>query len=303
MKPMRSCEQPDLSKLQFPRYVSTKLDGIRIVKDNGKALTKSLKPIRNRHIATLVESNLFDGMDGEVIAGPPNDEGVYDRTYKAVMTAAGTPEFSIYLFDLHNEPLLTARERYALLLQKWKKLPEGVQEHVYVVRKVHVGSLELFNTLYDQALADGYEGLVSQDPDSFYVHGKTTPKSGVQFKHKPHADREFVIDGCYEAMENNNEQFVNEVGETVRSTHQENLTGKGMLGGFHARDYLSGVAFNVAPGRMKHDERTAIWKQWQEDPTSLIGKLGRYRSMDYGTMANGRPRHGRFYGWKDVTDL
>lgn len=302
-KPMRSCEASDSYPMVFPRYVSAKIDGIRIVKHEGKALTKSMKPIRNKHIAAMVEKHMFDGMDGEVISGQPNSEDVYDRTYRAVMTAEGTPEFTLYLFDLHNEPTLTARQRYELLQEKCRKLPEAVQRHVRIAAKVHVGTLELFEQLYHKALEDGYEGLVSQDPNSFYVHGKTTPKSGVQFKHKPFNDMEFTVEGCYEAMANNNPQFTNEVGESVRSTHAENLEGKGMLGGFFGKDCLTGVTFNVAPGKMKHPERIALWQQWIKDPSSLIGRLGRYRSMAYGTMTNGKPRHGRFYGWRDVTDL
>lgn len=302
-KPMRSCAPTAEHPLRFPCLGSFKLDGIRIVKHEGKALTKSLKHIPNRSMAKWVEANLFDGMDGEVISGPPNVESVYTQTFTATMTQEGSFEFTIFLFDIHNRQDLYATERYELLKKQVASLSAEVAEKVAVVEKRMLTCMEEFEAMYAEALELGYEGLITQAPDGFYKYGKCTARENVQLKHKPETDAECVIIGAYEAMYNGNEAFTNEVGETARSSHKENLIGKGMLGGFHARDLETGVDFDVAPGKMKHEERVKVWQEYCTDPSKYIGKMVRYRCMGYGEMANGRPRHGRFYGWRDASDM
>ena len=302
-KPMRSVALDDKYPVQFPVLGSYKLDGIRIVKHNGKALTKSLKSVPNKAICRWVEQNLPDGVDGEIISGPPNVETVYSSTFTAAMTKEGEFEFKLYLFDLHNEELMFAIERYRKLQNIVRSLPVAAAERVVVVEKKLLHSMEEVEQMYSEALENGYEGLILQDPTAFYKYGRSTAKAGTQLKLKPEEDFEFEVLGAYEAMFNGNEAFTNEVGETARSKHQENLVGKDSLGGFFAKDCASGVEFKVAPGKLKHDERDALWAQWLANPDSLIGRIGRYRCMGYGEMANGRPRHGRFYGWRDRSDL
>ena len=60
-------------------------------------------------------------------------------------------------------------------------------------------------------------------------------------------------------MENQNEATINELGRTQRSTHQENLVGKGMVGGLVCKMPETGLQINVGPGKMKHDKREYYW--------------------------------------------
>lgn len=302
-KPMRSVAPEDKYPIPLPTLASFKLDGIRIVKHQGRALTKSLKPVPNKALATWVETHLPDGVDGEVISGPPNVESVYTATFKATMTKEGETDFHIYLFDLHNEERLYAIDRYNKLADMVSTLPEAARSKVVLVQKRLLHTMEEVEAMYGEALETGYEGLILQDPVGLYKYGRSTAKVGTQLKLKPEEDFEFQVLGAYEAMFNGNEAYINEVGETARSSHQENLVGKNSLGGFHAKDLVSGVEFKVAPGKLTHAERDALWRLWQTSPDQLVGRIGRYRCMGYGEMTNGRPRHGRFYGWRDVTDL
>ena len=303
MKPMRSCAPTESYPVQFPCYGSYKIDGIRIVKHEGKALTKSLKPVPNKTIARWVEHNLPDGVDGEIISGPPNQADVYTKTFTAAMTIEGAYEFSIYLFDLHNMPKAYATERYNALKSLVSNLSDSVKAVAKVVDKRVLNTQAEFDAMYNEALALGYEGLVTQSLDGLYKHGKCTPKENIQLKHKPEEDADFRLVGIYEAMHNGNDAFTNEVGETSRSTHQEGLTGLGMVGGFEAVDVETGIPFKVAPGKLSHADRIAIWQDWLKEPGKWVGKLGKYRCMGYGTMTNGRPRHGRFYAWRHESDL
>lgn len=299
VKPMRSCEPDPKYDLKFPVLASYKLDGIRLLKE-GRCLTKSLKELPNKYVNKWVVDNLFDGFDSEVISGPPNIPTAYGTTFSAVMSHEGTPDFTLYAFDLHNEPEMYATERYYLLQRKVADLPADVQAKIVVVEKFLVQDKPALDTLYEQALELGYEGLITQTLTGLYHQGKTSPKTQVQQKLKPHADRDAEIVEVHEALHNENKAFTNEVGETKRSTHSENKSGLAMVGGFTVRDTESGAVFRIGAGKLDHDARRALWLA---GPEKLVGLFCKYRSMDYGTMTNGAARMGRFYQWRDKSDL
>ncbi len=297
MKPMRSCAPTESYPVQFPCLVSLKIDGIRIVKHEGKALTKSLKPVPNKTIARWVEEHLFDGADGEIISGPPNSEKVYTETFSAVMTVGGEPEFAVYLFDLHDQPNLYATERMKLLQHKVARLPDEVRNKVVVVEKMLVYNKETLDSMFADALASGYEGLITQDPAGFYKHGRCTPKSATQMKLKADEESEGEIISLYEALHNINEAFVNDVGESERSTAKDGMIPKGTLGGFVLKDVKTGAVFNCGGGKLTHAERQAVW----DTRTSFIGKLVRYKHLNIGVKD--APRHPRWIGWASELNL
>lgn len=49
-RPMKG-DEAELSKLQYPLLATPKLDAPRCLKQDGKALGASLKPIRNEHVS------------------------------------------------------------------------------------------------------------------------------------------------------------------------------------------------------------------------------------------------------------
>lgn len=291
-KPMLS---EDIGKvkeeLTFPKLVSTKLDGIRCVTKFGGVLSRSLKNIPNHHVREMLAP--YQGLDGELISGEPNDPKVYSNTFSAVMTEEGTPEFTYYVFDYidcHQGISLVARQG---LLNKMQ-LPSFIK----VLPQMAVKSEGELQKAYEQYLSQGYEGVIARNPNSEYKYGRATAKSQDMLKIKPFADREAVIISPYEAMHNNNEEFINELGRTARSTHQENLEGLGMLGGFIVEDLESKVQFNCAPGVLTHAERTTLWEKHKG---ALAGKIIKYRSLIIGVKD--KPRHPRFIGWRDPSDM
>jgi ATP-dependent DNA ligase len=134
-----------------------------------------------------------------------------------------------------------------------------------------------------------------RNPNATYKYGRSTPKSQDLVKLKPFQDSEAIVLGVYEAMFNGNEAVTNALGHTERSTHKENLSGKGMLGGFHVRDLHTGVEFDCAPGKSSHAERTEWWN------SKPVGKILKYRFLPVGIKD--KPRHCRFIGWRDMRDM
>lgn len=298
-KPMRSIAPTVEHPIRYPKLMSRKLDGIRCCKYNGKALTKSGKPINNLHIRAWIEANVPDGFDGELISGSPDIETCYGTTFSAVQTIKGTPDFSFYVFDLCNNVIDRAIVRKFKLREMCKTLDKRV---IYVEQHTVENNVQM-EALYAQYLSEGYEGGILVDPAGMYLYGKSSPKQQTQLKLKPQEDYEGEILDTYEAEYNGNEAFTNEVGETKRSTHAENKIGKGMVGGYRIRDVLTGEVFKVGAGKQTHPERVAEWEAVLADPNHRKGQFLKYRAMNYGTMTNGAARHGRWIGWRDKTDM
>lgn len=300
-RPMRSIAPDPKYPIRYPKMASKKLDGIRFCKRDGKAISKSGKPIVNNHIREWIEAHAPEGVDGEIISGPPNLETTYDTTFKAVMTIKGEPDFHLYVFDLCGEPDNTTAELRSVRL---RQLCEDLDEpKIVFVKQSVLHSDEETAALYNLNLLEGYEGMILKDPKGLYKWGRSTAKEQTQLKLKPEEDHEAKVLGLYEGMHNANEAYTNDVGETARSTHAENKVPNGMLGGFHVEDVKTGARFNVAPGKLSHDDRRAIWRKHLKDPLAYIGDYVKYRAMAYGTMANNAARHGRWIGWRDLTDM
>ena len=291
-KPMRSCEPTDKYPVQFPCYVSRKLDGIRVVKYEGKARTKSLKLLPNRHASAFVEAHVPDRMDCEIIVGPPNLQTTYNTTLSGVMTIAGEPEFTLYAFDIADSEAGYTHERIERLRQACLGIP-----NIVIVDQILCHNAEQLEQLYEQFLEEGYEGLIARSPNGIYKYGKCTPKEAIQFKVKPHADEDCEILEVHEGRTNQNEAFVNELGGTARSTDAEGMVPNGMLGYFIARDVKTSTVFRLSPGKLKHAERVAIL----QNPQEYIGRFAKYRSMDYGVKD--KPRQNRWYAWRHEADV
>lgn len=298
-KPMRSIA-PDWAKypVTFPKWASPKLDGIRVVKRNGKALTKAMKPVPNHFIRNYIETFFPEDLDGEIIVGPPNlSEETYNRTFRSVATHLGEPDFKVYAFDLADNKYGNAKERFELLQDLVADEPR-----IVLVEQTLIHYKELLTSTYEGFLLQGYEGMILRDPLGMYKYGKCTAKEQIQLKLKPEEDFDAEVIDLIEAEQNNNEAFINECGETDRSTHQENKVGKGMLGSFLVRDCLTGLQFNVAAGKMKHADRITVWQEFKESGKH-IGRYIKYRSMTYGVLKEGAARHGRFYSWRDGSEV
>lgn len=275
--------------LTWPKYYSVKLDGIRVSGQAGSLITNSGKEIPNR---ALIEkfAPLVQGLDGELICGPANDPLVYNKTNSAVMSkkSQSTSDIKFYVFDCLDLSQ-TFDERLATL--KSLELPPDT---ILLEQKLVYSEAELISE-YEKSVSFGFEGGILRNPSALYKQGRSTLSSQDLLKLKPYADAEFTVGEMYEAQHNGNEATLDAHGHTVRSSHAENRTGNGMLGGFAST--WNGHAFTIAPGSLTHIERRDIWEQ----PEAYKGRVGVFRYMSHGVLDV--PRHPRFKGWRDVSDL
>ena len=286
----------DLDNIKFPVYASPKLDGIRCSIVEGRALTRTLKEIPNRHIFRELSTVGLNGLDGELILGSPTSKTVYNETVSAVMRHEGEPKATFYVFDLHDVPQATYRHRFDTLLDSLPGLQQQSGIDITVLPQTLVHTNDELLAMEAIVVEQGYEGLILRHPESPYKYGRSTLKEGYLLKVKRFEDSEAEIIGFEEEMFNGNDAQTNELGRTKRSTAKAGLVGKDTLGAFLVRDIKTNVQFAIGTG-LTAAERQRYW----HGRTSLVGGLVRYKYFPVGVKV--APRHPVFLGFRDKRDL
>ncbi len=285
-------KSPDTSKLHYPLLASPKLDGIRVLMHEGKAYSRSLKPIRNRSIQAWAKANMsvLNGLDGEMVCGA-HDSQVFQRTTSVVMGTDGGTDWTFHVFDKVGEGAFKLRFEQATLACATLNQPKlcWVVPHVII------------NNPYDLAvyetdiLEQGYEGVMLRSIDGLYKHGRATLKEGTLLKLKRFVDDEATVVGWEELQHNGNAATTNEVGRTKRSTAAAGLSGGGVLGCLRVRD-AAGRKFGLGSG-YSPEQRAQLWTVRE----SLLGKVVVFKHFPIG--AKDAPRLPIFKWFRDKEDM
>ena len=288
-KPLLATQLDDLTTIKYPVYASFKLDGIRAVVFNGVALSRSLKPIPNKHIQqwAKVNAEVLEGVDGEFIVGSPMSETVFRDTTSFVMSHDKVQDFSFYAFDVVTAELFVDR----LNALKRKELPSNtiVLKQVLITSSV---DLEAFRT---DVVAMGYEGVMIRLPGGKYKYGRSSVKEQILLKMKLFKDEEFIIVGYECKYHNSNEAKINELGRTARSTSKDGMVALDTLGVLYLKT-KDGKEFGCGSG-FDDKTRDELWAVRD----SLKGKLATIKYFDVGGYDV--PRFGVFKGIRDRIDL
>lgn len=276
--------------LNYPLIASPKLDGIRCIMHKGYAVSRNLKPFRNKFVQNCL-FGLPDGLDGELIVGEPNVGNVLNRTYSGVMAASGEPDFTFWVFDNYNDSgTFAARfDRLSFLTQDLACAK--VVPHTTIHSAAQLADYE------QAALDNGYEGIMLRDPRGKYKYGRSTLSEAILMKLKRFTDGECVVIGIREGVTNLNEQTMNALGRMERSKHQDNMVPSGQVGTIIGKDCATGEEYDVSPGRMTQAERRHYFLL----PQALIGKIIKHKSFDYGAVNTARFR--TFQAFRDAGDM
>lgn len=286
----------DTKALRYPVLVSPKYDGIRATMQNGRLLSRTLKPIPNALIQELYK-DLPEGIDGELIVGNPTSKTVFQDTTSVVMSHNKPiePFVNFYVFDRFS-PHYPFNSRIQIAVNELNS--SGATGWWVVAQSLVRNESELF--YYEQKVLDqGYEGVMIRDPEGPYKQGRSSVKQGWLLKLKRFVDAEAEIIGYYEEMENQNEATTNALGRTERSTKKEGMVGKGTLGGFKVvgiNGTFKDVEFEVGSG-LTADQRAKYYRL----PKTLMGKILKYKYFPIGTKD--KPRLPIFLGFRDKADM
>ena len=290
IKPLLSCEVP-LDKVKFPIYISTKFDGIRALVIDGVVYSRSLKPIRNKHVQKLFGKPEYNGFDGELIVGDIYAKDVFQKTTSGVMSEDGTPDVTYYVFDIFTNNTETYKERlYALN----DKLVLVQFTNVVATQQWYIETEEELTKLLSKEKVKGGEGLIGRNPNGVYKYGRSTPKEQFSMKFKFFQQEDFEVIGFTERVHNSNEQKRDELGYAERSSAKDGMIPMNTLGSLVLK--YGDTTFNVGSG-FTGVQRAEIWANRDK----YIGKLAAVRYMDVGAKLV--PRLPSFKGWRDIDDI
>lgn len=286
MRPMLAVEA-DMNTIRFPCYAAPKLDGIRCVVKDGVVLSRSLKPIRNKHVQALFGH--LHGLDGELIVGDPTAPDVFQKTTSGVMSADGEPDVKFYVFDRWN----TLDQCYSDRLVSTALISTDEPDVVMVQCKI-AGNIDQLTMLHQQFLSEGWEGTMIRNPDQGYKYGRSTKKSQHLLKLKEFHDSEFKVVGFKERMHNTNEAKRNALGNLERSSAKDGLVGMDTLGAL-VLEYGEDT-FDCGTG-FDDQQRKWIWEHREE----FLGSLVKVKYQPSG--AKDKPRFPVWVGWRDEEDM
>ncbi len=292
VKPLLSCEV-SLDKINFPVYTSTKFDGIRALVIDSVVYSRSLKPIRNKHVQRLFGKPEYEGFDGELVVGDIYAKDVFQKTTSGVMSEDGEPDVTFHVFDLWSIPTFDyeyrQRDLQEILLDEDKEYPSIVYAMIRLCK--NIDDLTFF---LEHERNVGGEGLICRSPSGIYKYGRSTPKEQLSIKLKFFEVGEFEVIGFEERMHNTNEVTTNELGYKERSSCKENLIPMNTLGSLVLKygdtEFRCGTGFSDA-------QRKEIW----ENKESYLGKLASIRYMSVGQIM--LPRIPSFHGFRDKDDM
>lgn len=321
-KPMLAIDvKNNLDKIQYPKYASFKLDGIRCVFHPELGMvSRSLKPIQNKQLQekfswlTELSKDLGTIFDGEIYA--------HNLTFQDIMRAVMTQDFddestmkkmekefgdiiksSEYIINLlgniryHCFDMLYPDDPNVEFYNR-TLIMEQVEEHImnnklfHLVEQFKVHDAEHVNDLFKIALDKGYEGLILRDPDSPYKFGRSTLKEEYLLKVKPFVTYDAKIVEVIQATEvdPNAEKEINELGYSKTSRKKDDRIPIEKAAAFKVM--YEGHALKVSIA-MTDPEKEEVWKNRE----SYIGRMIEYKGMQIG--AKDVPRHPVFLRFRE----
>lgn len=288
-KPMRA-RTADLSNILFPAYVSTKVDGLRVNIIDGKARTKSLKPISNIYTRELLEKYPnFEGIEAELTTSwDYSDEEAFNKATGDFRRFEGEPNVCMSIFDLiSNDPFTV---RYNTL----QRMADHFPSFARVLPQVLVNDMVQLQAYIENARQLGHEGIMIRYYGSRYKCGTATLKGQELMRYKFLEDDEAIVEGVEEGHINTNEKIKNELGRSSRSSSKDGLVPSGLVGAILGRHPQWGI---VRVSGLKDD----LAKDMLENIDKYIGKLFTFRYQAHGSLE--APRQAKFKGFRDPDDM
>ena len=295
---LAASEIPTAEQVVLPVVASFKLDGIRSPITGGIAKSRKMLSLPNRFMQGWVKRNQWhlNGLDGEMIVGPPNLTTTFNTTTSGIMSADGEPDFKFYVFDKWDHGSQSTSVRNAWLRDYFESLPTEVRSRLVLVEQRIIYTLDELRAYYDLALELGYEGLILRKLSAPYKFGRSTILEGVALKWKEFIDYTCVVVSVKQGMKNNNEKVRDELGRAKRSTAKAGKVPVEEVGGFvveciEKESVHYGMQFNCGPGPLTQNQLKQLWLERESVP----GRKLRVKSQKLGGKT--LPRFPGFYGW------
>jgi len=268
---------PDIYKLEYPLLGSPKIDGIRGATIDGQVLSQTLKRHPNKQVQRVFGA--VDGLDGELVYGPPVGPDVMNRAQSAVRSVDKTGDFRFYLFDWILEPYMP----YFLRQEELRDAVRGHPQYQILEQRMLKSPAEVLEYEAEQLQA-GFEGLMLRTFEGHYKHNRATHRDKLIWKLKRFDDVELTCVDVEAAKANNNTKVVNALGLTERTYSKFSKEDKEEVGVYICLDGANIV--RVAPGMMTKEQRELHFHT-----RSIIGQ--RLTVRHFGRTPSGEMRFAR----------
>lgn len=277
---------PDLQALDYPILVGHKLDGIRCLIKDGQLLSRALKPIRNQKLwdklAPLRDLSIAEGviLDGELFSA---DMTFQEITSVVMSSDKDVPEdLQFWGFDI-----VDVTKPFSARLSQLECLG---QDFFPVVEFYYAYTPEKILKAFDDAIDDGYEGLILRAPDMPYKYGRSTLKEQGLLKVKPYETFDARVLGVVPRYINTNVSLTNELGNAYKRRTLDAQTPTDIAAAFVVE--MDGHKFKVTiPG--SEDFRRYIY----HNKDDYIGTWIEFKGMNVGAKES--PRHPVFERFRE----
>lgn len=288
-KPFQPCNAV-VDKIKLPCGTQPKWDGEKLITKGGLALSRSMKPIRNKQII----KDVIDGVLPHNVEGEIQTNGLFADSAGHLNSGSRSSDYVYHVFD-SVDPARKEWPYSKRLDYLYSIIGTSQDKKVRVVPTTTVDNMEDLMTIHaTNAAHPSLDGTIIRDMDSPYKYGRATVTKGDALKLKDFDDSEARIIGFTERMHNTNEAKKNELGRTARSSAQDGLVPTGLLATYIC-DW-NGVEISVtATGTLESREERWICRE------GLIDQLVKFQYQ--GTVKDGKPRFPTEIALRDPSDM
>lgn len=300
----------DDPKIVYPQFASIKYDGFRLLNLCGESfLSPALKPFPNVNLHlkfkdfwTYCQAQRIV-TDGEIWSPDltfQQLQSVMRSRFAEIPDSVGYYVFDMLPEDVWNniDPCNPYLLRYATYQNRIKDYYPGITP----VLQMPVTCADQAQVLFENAIADGHEGLILRNPNFGYKHNRCTANENGMWKFKQFETHDAIIIRVNQ-MKGLREDVVRTLDPisalTARIYTQDSFQPVEAVGSFTV--LYHGQEVSISPGRgFTHQDRQQWWLDYQKDPTTLRGKWIEFTFMPHGTMD--RPRHGSLVRFRPDKD-
>lgn len=277
----------NVDEVRYPCWVSIKYDGFRCSIVNNKTVLNSLRELDNRYTREkLMAVPELEKHDGELVILPLTDNKCFNRCQSAFRSEDGEPDFRYVVFDYISEKSFEDR---------WINFQKpDYPEWVIIDSPVRIENRSQLDTLVDEVVSQGHEGVIIRQGDALYKFGRGTMKTQALLRIKPMEDDEAVIVDFECEYENTNAAETDNLGHMKRSHSKEGKVPKNTLGKL--------ICMHPTWGELSisgFDDETAdeIWNNKEK----YRGELATFRYQKVGSID--KPRLPKFKGIRYKSDM
>jgi DNA ligase 1 len=268
-------------KLTGKKILEVKLDGIRVItiihingtvdmfSRNGKELL-NFENVKNQIVSSIRENKISESivLDGELVS--KNFQELMKQVYRK--DNIQNNDANLFLFDYLSFEDFKKGESNVLQIKRIENLKKWYQKNISFLKNIKIMNHELVNLDIDdgkskfkefnnQAVVDGYEGIMIKDPSSKYE----CKRSSSWLKSKPVIEVSLIVNkveegtgknkgrlgAIYAEGKDNNKNFRISVGSGFTDLQREEF--------WKNRDYLEGKVIEIKADAVTRSQEGEFW--------------------------------------------